>query len=130
MDTEMDTEMDIEMDQDWATVDACTLPTVERPLRAAEFDALFAEHLASVETPDEARARLVFEGPVGLQTRVQDLTDRETQCCSFFAFTVRATRGDHGRESVTLDVEVPGARTDALAAMVARARGRASVRPT
>ena len=33
----------------WASVDACTLPTAERPLRLAKFDDLFATTLQSIE---------------------------------------------------------------------------------
>lgn len=116
------------MDLDWVNVDACTLPTVERPLRLAEFDALFAGHLTSVETSGVERARMVFEGPSALRATVQDLADRETGCCSFFAFTVSSVGGGgQAREVVTLDVEVPLARTDVLDALVARARDQAGV---
>jgi hypothetical protein len=39
------------MDIDWAP-SACTLPTAEQPLRRAEFDQLFAEHLRGVDRVD------------------------------------------------------------------------------
>ena len=109
------------MDLNWVAVDACTLPTVEQPLRLAEFDALFAGRMTSIEASRDQRARMVFEGLVGLQAMVQDLADRESQCCSFFAFTVASVAGDHGSEAVTLDVEVPVSRAHVLAALVARA---------
>ncbi len=41
---------------EWVEVDACTLPTVERPLRMSEFDDLFATHLRAVERlPETSR---------------------------------------------------------------------------
>jgi hypothetical protein len=116
-----------EMDQGWVAVDACMLPTMDRPLRVAEFDALFAGHLASVEASADRRAQMVLEGPVGLRGKVQDLADRETRCCSFFSFTVSSVGDAPGHESVTLDVEVPESRTDVLSALVARARARSTV---
>ena len=33
------------------TTDACTLPTAERPMRVAEFDALFAEAVVGSNAP-------------------------------------------------------------------------------
>lgn len=116
------------MDLDWVAMDACTLPTVERPLRLAEFDALFAGYLTSVESSGAESVRMVFEGPIGLQAMVRDLTDREAGCCSFFGFTVSAVGVDQGREVVTLDVEVPRARTNVLDALVAQARSQARVK--
>ncbi len=100
--------------------DACTMPTAERPLRLAEFDALFASAVRSVERHgDDVRIRLAGED--GLVERVRDLTARETSCCSFFTFTIDGTDQD-----LTLDVSVPPARQeilDALAAASARALG-------
>lgn len=100
---------------DWAP-EACTLPTVEQPLRLAEFDALFAAHLDSAELSAPTRARLVLSGPPGLEERVRDLAARESSCCLFFAFTTTAT--DTG---VELGIEVPAAHEGVLAALVTRA---------
>src|SRR5690349_22714458 len=97
-------------------MDECTLPSAERPLRLAEFDALFAAAVRRVETLGPAHARLHLSGPAGLEATVRDLTARETQCCSFFAFTV-TTDGD----DLTLDVRVPDRYAEILAALVARA---------
>ena len=116
---------------DWVPVEACTLPTAEQPLRVAEFDTLFAaslcavEHLAGVAT----RARLVLAGDANLPGRVQRLADAETACCSFFTFTLTPVAagpaaeldGDGAATLVALDVEVPAARADVLAALVERA---------
>lgn len=96
--------------------DACTMPTTERPLRLAEFDALFASAVRSVERHgDDVRMRLA--GEEGLVERVRDLTARESTCCSFFTFTIDGTD-----EDLTLDVSVPLARTEILDALAERAR--------
>ena len=105
-------------DLDWVPV-ACTLPTVEQPLRAAEFDDLFASHLDHVDRLGPTHARLLLTGDPGLTQRVQALADRETECCSFFAFTV--TPSSTSKDAVELDVRVPDAYAEVLAALVSRA---------
>ncbi|XVV17371.1 hypothetical protein ACQP2X_24230 [Actinoplanes sp. CA-131856] len=100
--------------------DFCTLPTAERPLRLAEFDRLFTTAVREVERKQATHARLRLAGPAGLAAAVRDLTARETECCSFFSFTVTAEPGDGG-ERVVLDVEVPPEHADVLAALVERA---------
>lgn len=81
---------------------ACTLPTVEQPLRVAEFDALFATAVAPAERvgPTELRVHL----PVGEETAAvaRDLIARETGCCAFFAFDLRPSV-----EGTELRVRVP-----------------------
>ena len=100
----------------WAEVEACTLPSADRPLRVADFDALFAAHLRRVERPAATEARLVMAGGAGVADRVQRLADAESACCSFFDFTVAERRGE-----VTLGVVVPAAYADVLAGLVSRA---------
>ncbi|MGH3383449.1 MAG: hypothetical protein ACRDO1_02610 [Nocardioidaceae bacterium] len=110
------------MTDSWVAVDACTLPTVEQPLRVAEFDALFAQHVVKVERLSPTRLGLLLSGPEGLAGEVTDLTDRETACCSFFTFTVSAPddgQSEAGR--LRLDIEVPAARADVLTALAERA---------
>jgi hypothetical protein len=89
--------------------DACTLPTAERPLRLAEFDTLFT-FVRDVRSLSPTHARLHLTGDPGLADRVRDLTARETQCCSFFRFTVTPLPGD----AITLDIEVPQRYADVL----------------
>ena len=104
----------------WVDVDACTLPTADRPLRLAEFDDLFAASLRSAERTGDLRARMTFGTAVddaGLADRVRVLAAAETACCSFFTFTVTQPATD----AVVLEVEVPAAHADVLAALVARA---------
>ncbi|MGW4697971.1 hypothetical protein ACWEO1_36975 [Kitasatospora cineracea] len=93
---------------DWVPA-SCTLPTEERPLRVAEWDALFAEQLESIARPELLRAQLVLRGGEGVEERVRDLVEREGGCCSFFAFTVTADRG-----AVVLDVAVDAAHAAVL----------------
>jgi hypothetical protein len=110
---------------DWVPVDSCTLPSVEQPLRVAEFDDLFTATLRAVErSPAATRARLVLAGGPGLAERVQRLADAETACCSFFTFTVTRLDADPGGAAATalaLEVEVPAARAEVLTALLARA---------
>jgi hypothetical protein len=110
----MTTEMSV--DQGWAP-QACTLPTGQRPLRLAEFDALFATAVRQVVRLDATTVRLTLAGPAGLEAAVRDLTERESRCCSFFTFTVTAELAG----SVVLDVAVPTAHVDVLDALTTRA---------
>jgi hypothetical protein len=96
------------------------LPTVEQPLRLGEFDALFATAVRPVETLTATHARMALTGQAGLAATVRDLTARETECCSFFAFTVSAEPADVG-EALTLDIEVPAQYADVLASLAQRA---------
>jgi hypothetical protein len=96
--------------------DACTMPTAERPLRLAEFDALFATAVRRIERRG-SDVRLHLRGEPGLADRVRDLTERETQCCSFFTFGVVGTD-----QALTLDISVPPARQEILNALADRAR--------
>lgn len=100
---------------------ACTLPTAERPLRLAEFDELFATAVRGVETVGAGHVRIRLTGPVGLEAWVRDLAARETQCCSFFAFTVSA-EGTSDSECVTVDVRVPAPYAGVLESLAERAR--------
>jgi len=110
----------------WVSLDACILPTADRPLRAAEFDDLFATALRHVQRPVGAlRARLVLAGDATLRRRVQRLADAESSCCWFFTFTVTelgpVASGAAAETRVALDIEVPPARADILDALVGRA---------
>ncbi|GIJ24223.1 hypothetical protein [Micromonospora lutea] len=103
-------------DQGWVP-EACTLPTVERPLRLAEFDDLFATALRGQQrlSPTVLRWRL----DPAAEATARDLTGRESSCCSFFTFTYT----DDG-DTVRLDVEVSTAHVDVLDALAGRAAAR------
>ena len=100
----------------WAEVAACTLPRADRPLRVADFDALFEAHLRHVDRPSLTRARMVMSAGPGVADRVRRLAEAEGSCCSFFDFTV-TERADE----VDLDVAVPPTYADVLSGLVARA---------
>jgi hypothetical protein len=93
---------------------ACTLPTAERPLRLAEFDALFATALRGQQRLSPTRLRWRLD-PAAEHT-ARDLTARESACCSFFTFTFAPADGD-----LRLDVDVPASQADMLDALAARA---------
>jgi hypothetical protein len=97
---------------------ACTLPAAERPVRVAEFDALFAAVIAG-ERISERRLRLVLGGAADLAEHVRDLAARETDCCSFFTFAVAEEQTGH----VVLDVEVQVGHAGVLDAWASRALG-------
>jgi hypothetical protein len=99
----------------WAP-QACTLPTAERPLRAAEFDGLFGEAVTGVERVGPGRLRLALRASPQVAGRAAELVTAETACCSFFTFTLTATGG-----RLVLDVDVPAAYIDVLDALAARA---------
>lgn len=63
--------------------------------------------------------RLALQLRPGCAAAVRDLTERESQCCSFFTFTVRDEP-----DGVVLDIEVPGAYTGVLDGMEANIFGR------
>jgi hypothetical protein len=97
------------------TTDVCTLPSVDRPLRLAEFDELFRESVCRVDR-GQLTARLTLHGKDGLRARVADLTARESECCSFFEFDL-----DGDDRELVLSITVPAARADILNALADRA---------
>ena len=109
-----------EMDPLWAP-DACTLPTVDRPLRLAEFDDLFARSVVGVDRVDGRSARLELRPEPDLAAKAADLAVRETRCCSFFEFAVVSTGG-----LLTLVISVPDTQVAVLDALVERVRAAAS----
>ncbi len=112
-------EIERETDGSWVP-SSCTLPNAEQPLRLAEFDAFFASDVTGVEDlAGGVRLRLVPDDRVAV--RASSLAARETQCCSFFTFTLTAT----GSELV-LDITAPDARSDVVGEIATRARAARS----
>jgi hypothetical protein len=103
---------------DWIP-DACTLPTADRPLRMAEFDALLAG-ARDTERITTTMLRVTLAGGSQLPATVRDLTEREARCCSFFTFSVSVEPPD----TVRLDIEVPAAYVVVLDALANRAQDR------
>jgi hypothetical protein len=103
-------------DYEWVSR-SCTLPLLDRPLRLAEFDELFATGLRAQErlSPTALRWRL----RPAAESTARELTARERQCCSFFSFTI-IRNGD----VVQLDITVPPMYVDVLDALAQRATTR------
>ncbi|MFF0454571.1 hypothetical protein [Nocardia africana] len=102
---------------DWVP-SACTLPTVEQPIRVTEFDRFFADAVRAVRRPHPHRLELILASDA--EPRARDLAARETSCCSFFVFDFGATE-----EGPVLSVGVPPAYTAVLDAFAARVTGGA-----
>jgi hypothetical protein len=100
-------------DQAWVP-DECTLPTVDRPVRLAEFDDLLATALRGQQrlSPTTLRWRL----DPAAEATVRELTGRESLCCSFFTFTF-AGGGAADGATLFLDVQVPAGHVDVLDAL-------------
>ena len=96
--------------------DACTLPTAERPLRLAEFDALFAAAVRPAERVSPMVLRIHLPGGEVTAAGAEELAARESACCSFFTFTVSAADG-----RTELEVRVPASRAAVLDAVQQRA---------
>ncbi|MFJ4778156.1 hypothetical protein [Streptomyces sp. NPDC088762] len=94
---------------------SCTLPTEERPLRVAEWDALLSERLTSASRPEPLRLRLDLAAGPGVEERVMELVERESGCCSFFTFTTAA-----GPNLISVDIAVDPAHETVLDALAAR----------
>lgn len=109
------------MEIKWVAPDACTLPTAQQPLRVAEFDQLFHDHLTRVETQRPEHLSLHFTGPSGVAELVADLAARESSCCSFFTFATTLVAESGDEQQVRLDVSVPANRVGVLTALAARA---------
>lgn len=94
---------------------SCTLPTVEQPVRLAEFDAVFATTLRPAERVGPAELRLHLPGGESTVRAVRDLIGRETRCCSF-SFELRASA-----TATELQVRVPVSQCAVLDAVLERA---------
>ena len=105
----------------WAP-QACTLPSVEQQLRISEFDALFASSLRELQRLAPTRLRLLLDQRA--EDAARELTARESECCSFFTFTVTPASDD-----VLVDVEVPATHVAVLDALAMRAAAQARVHP-
>jgi hypothetical protein len=103
---------------------ACTLPTIERPVRVAEFDRLFRDAVRAVDRADPTRLSLELEPSAEMAAQTASLVARETECCSFFTFDLVATGG-----ALRLEVSVPAGYVEVLDALEAQASGSGGVRP-
>jgi hypothetical protein len=94
--------------------ESCTLPLAQRPLRLAEFDALFASGLTAQRRMSPTVLRWTL-GP-RVEQAARDLAVRETACCSFFTFHFTGAAN-----AVHLDIEVPPTQVMVLDAVATRA---------
>jgi hypothetical protein len=95
---------------------SCTLPTAERPVRVAEFDALLAVAVRPAERLSPTRLRIHLPGGPIAEITTRDLVAREARCCSFFAFDVRASPA-----ATVLEIQVPDGQVAVLDALQQRA---------
>ena len=101
--------------ESWAPED-CTLPSAERPLRAAEFNELFEHAVIGAERLGPGRLRLTLRRDRQVAAKAAELAAAETECCSFFTFTLAVAN-----DSLLLDITVPPARVSILDALAAQA---------
>jgi hypothetical protein len=95
--------------------DSCTLPTAQRPLRAADFDRFFTGLVRGAERATPTRLRLELEPGPEAAARAASLAAAEVSCCSFFTFTLTCTG-----QGLTLDIAVPAAHVTVLDALTSR----------
>lgn len=98
--------------QDWVPA-ACTLPTVEQPLRQAEFDAFFRGAVRQSIRTSTTRLDLLI--PAQFEATARDLAERETNCCSFFRFDFHPTA-----DGLVMSIGVPIDHVDVLDSLQAR----------
>jgi hypothetical protein len=94
--------------------ESCTLPTVEQPLRVAEFDGLFRRAI-DVTRPGLTCLQLTLPAEPAVAAAAAGLAARETRCCSFFTFTMTVTS-----QQLELTIAVPTGQVDVLDVLSAR----------
>lgn len=99
---------------DWVP-SACTLPTVEQPIRVDEFDEFFTTWARTIDRPESARVEITVDPAAEILAR--QLAGRESSCCSFFTFDFTTTG-----EGLVMGVGIPSAYVEVLDAFTARAR--------
>jgi hypothetical protein len=92
--------------------EACTLPTVDQPLRVAEFDELFTSVRGAERVSRTTLALTLDRSSLDF---ARDLAARETECCSFFDFSF-----DTAGDMATMRITVPQAYAEILDALAAR----------
>jgi hypothetical protein len=100
----------------WAPAD-CTLPTADRPLRAAAFAGLMKDAVTGTERLATGQLRLTLRRDRHIAARAAELAAAETECCSFFTFALTVASA-----SLLLDITVPPERAAILDALAGQAR--------
>lgn len=103
---------------DWVP-ETCTLPSVDQPLRRAEFDAMFAEDVTSVDQISPEQLRFELRADPAAAARAAGLAVKETGCCSFFTFDLSIGEG-----KVLMTVTTSATHTEVLTALRDRATAR------
>ena len=108
---------DNDLAEQMMNLSGCTLPTVDRPTRLAEFDAFFADSVTATHRPEPTRLELTLTAGPDVEQVGRDLAARESACCSFFTFTF-----EPGRAGMVMRIETPATYIDVLDALAGRAR--------
>jgi hypothetical protein len=95
--------------------ESCTLPTAERPLRVAEFDALFRTAVTDQQRTAATVLELSLISEPEVAAAAAALAVRESRCCSFFRFAITVDPPE-----VQLTVRVPETHVDVLNAIADR----------
>lgn len=106
---------DLPLHDDWIP-SSCTLPTMEQPLRRAEFAALFADGALEVEQTPSSEIVVTLKPEAEVAARAARLATAETGCCSFFTFRFTISPG---RVDMIISAEPDHA--DILVALATRA---------
>ena len=104
------------LDGDTWVPSACTLPTEEHRLCAAEFDDIFARDAVGLTRPTTTQMLIEVRADPDAAARVASLAVRDTGCCSFFTFGLTISG-----EGVQLIVSTSPSHADVLAALGDRA---------
>jgi hypothetical protein len=110
--------MNLQAEDDWVP-EACSLPTVEQPLRRREFDDLFHDDVIGVVPESPQQVRLDLRAEPAAVGRAASLAAKETGCCSFFTFELKIADGN-----VSMTVSAAPAHAPVLAALAARAEAQ------
>lgn len=106
------------MADDWVP-EACTLPTVDQPLRRAEFDDLFRQDVVTVVRTATQALRLELRDGPEVAARAALLAIKETECCSFFTFDLNISEG-----TAAMVISTDPAHGDVLTALAERASSK------
>lgn len=91
------------------------MPAAERPLREAEFDELFTTSVRAAHRRAPTELRLDLDATEQVAMRTAALVLRETECCSFFTFSLTTTNGQ-----LQLEIAVPETYVEVLDALQTR----------
>jgi hypothetical protein len=89
--------------------ESCTLPTSERPLRVAEFDALFRTAVNGQQRAATTVLELSLTPEPEVAAAAAALAVQESRCCSFFRFALTVDPRE-----VQLTIRVPETHVDVL----------------